>query len=110
MVPTNSAVRLRSCCTAGATSTVGGGSGGGGLLQPAVEPSAASAPAMTDKVTPLRAMLPPGKSPEDAELSTSPGSVEYDLGAPAPFQRAGWGAGCGVAAGWATGVSTTGGV
>src|SRR6516225_4599229 len=85
MVPTNSAVRLRSCCTAGATSTVGGGSGGGGFLQPAAAPSVARAPAMTDKGTPFRAMLPPGVSPKDAELSTSPGSVEYDLGVPGPL-------------------------
>jgi hypothetical protein len=51
---------------------VGWGSGGGGFLQPEIDASAASAPAMTDKVTPLRAMLPPDVKSEDVELSTSP--------------------------------------
>src|SRR5262252_746810 len=90
MVPTNSKERLRSCCTAGATSTVGGGSGGGGFLHPTAT-SAPSAPATTAEPTPARVIcFLPGWYRRDVELLTSRTRVEYDLGDTTPGVSAGW--------------------
>src|SRR5678815_2944111 len=90
MVPTNSRERLRSCCTAGATSTVGGGIGGGGFLQPTATPSART-PATTDNVTPDRAMIPPRvRRSGRLELSASRGVCRVRPGgAPRPISAGG---------------------
>src|SRR5215831_20298644 len=72
MVPTNSAVRLRSCCTAGATRTVGGGSGGGGFLHPTPSRSATDAPVRTPRPRPARVMLPPKDGTAERRVTDIP--------------------------------------
>src|SRR5947209_434041 len=64
MVPTISADRLRSCCTAGATSTVGGGKGGGGFLQPGPSSRPTHPPRRTHPPTRPTNMAPPTASAE----------------------------------------------